>query len=106
MSEPTKCPHKDFKGNIRITTAEIPNLSVSSLIALVTVKCTTCGKNFVWKGPQGLSLNNPLISPDQITLRAPLLAPPPEEIEEVIFPKARKTPTKPKKQRAPKPTIH
>lgn len=102
-----KCPHSSYKGNIKVTTATVPQLNVNSLIAIVTVKCAACGKPFVWKGRHGFSTSDPVVSPDQVTLRAPLLLPPDEEIEEIILPQiAKSRRRKPAKRREKKPTVH
>jgi hypothetical protein len=106
--EKTKCAHSKYKANVKVTMAQVPQLDVNTLVALITMKCVTCGKDFVWKGRQGFSSADPLVSPDMFTLRAPLLPPPDEEIEEIVLPsKLEKSIEKMKKQEAKvKKTVH
>lgn len=70
------CPHLDFAANVavnRIGEAETVDGLPRAYMADITVSCADCGEPFRWTGLRtGASFDQPMVSPDERELRAPL----------------------------------
>jgi len=74
LDRPCEHPHFDALVNVgRIGTGDTPDGMPAAYVAEVTVKCGECGEPFRWSGVRaGLSYVEPMCSPDETELRAPM----------------------------------
>ncbi len=84
MTDPEHCPHENFA--CRVEVARISNHEPMSFHACVTIQCADCNERFVFQGlPEGMSLNEPMMSPFGHEARLPI-RPASQEYREVIAP--------------------
>ncbi len=70
------CPHLKFEAQVdvnRIGEAETMDRAPKAYVADIRVHCADCGEAFRWCGVSaGLSFDHPMVSVDEMELRAPL----------------------------------
>lgn len=69
------CPHEDFNvfAAVNRITRSDEDPTVIAYTADLRVSCVNCGEPFRWTGVQaGMSPKQPMVSPDEFELRAPL----------------------------------
>ncbi len=74
MDPDRACPHEDFAAVVEVNRlTKVEGGPVTGYSAEITVRCADCDEPFRWIGcPAGLSPRQPMVSPDEATLRAPL----------------------------------
>ncbi len=73
MSEPKKpCDHPKYEKDVKVTILDLKDYGVKQLVVKLRLKCTSCGRPFLFEGPNGFSTNNPTVSPDMTELVAPV----------------------------------
>ncbi|MER7500474.1 hypothetical protein AB0L05_27830 [Nonomuraea pusilla] len=75
MTDPDKpCPHLDFNAYVEINRlTDHDNGPVTGYSADIRVECAHCRERFRWIGvPAGMSGSQPMCSPDETELRAPM----------------------------------
>jgi hypothetical protein len=67
------CPHEDFVAAVAVNRITDEAGEVIAYSAEITVRCVQCDEPFRWTGvPVGMSPRQPMCSPDETELRAPL----------------------------------
>jgi hypothetical protein len=76
LADPDRaCPHGRFVASVKVgrITRSDDDPTVIAYMADVTVACEQCEEPFRWSGvPAGMSYHHPMVSPNEIELRAPL----------------------------------
>jgi len=72
MDPDRACPHEDFAAVVEVNRlTKVEGGPVTGYSAEITVRCADCDEPFRWIGcPAGLSPRQPMVSPDEATLRA------------------------------------
>lgn len=73
--EEEDCKHTRYVSELKVFYATVTGLNIRQMFLRVRVMCAKCRKPYVFKGPVGLSTNEPRASPDGFELRAPLELP-------------------------------